>query len=225
MVRKTPTCRFSVKPKHHPSLGYIEQIRRAVTAQMPGVGIYSQAADITSQVLNFGLSAPIDVQIQGRDACGIVSDRLAARCRKCKTIPGAVDVRIPQVFDYPTLMVNIDAKQGDAIRNFGESGAAHSLLDSLASSAVVSPNNWLDWDNGVQYNVGGANPAARGLLDSREVLKTPVMPALPRATPPTLPRPTQLHSPTQFVSNIASFDHTVTPIGVTHDERAARDRS
>src|SRR5580704_3280984 len=57
-----------LRPKHHPSLQYIQQIRRAVTAEMPGVGIYAQAADITSQVLNFGLSAPIDVQIQGRDA-------------------------------------------------------------------------------------------------------------------------------------------------------------
>ena len=92
---------IQLKPKHHPSLQYIQQIRRAVAAEMPGVGIYAQAADITSQVLNFGLSAPIDVQIQGRDAAASyrIAQQLAA---EMKTIPGAVDVRIPQVFDYPT---------------------------------------------------------------------------------------------------------------------------
>jgi hypothetical protein len=59
---------IELSKKHHPSLGYIKKIRQKVNEQMPGVQIYSQAADITSQVLNFGLSPPIDVQFQGRDA-------------------------------------------------------------------------------------------------------------------------------------------------------------
>lgn len=100
-----------------------------------------QAADITSQVLNFGLSAPIDVQIQGRDAAASyrIAQQLATEMR---TIPGAVDVRIPPVFDYPTLMVNIDRDKAMQL-GFSEFGASHSLLDSLASSVAVSPNNWL----------------------------------------------------------------------------------
>src|SRR6516165_153709 len=98
---------IQLKPKHHPSIGYIDQIRKAVAEQLPGVGIYSQAADITSQVLNFGLSAPIDVQLQGRDAYS--SYKLAVELLpKIRTIPGVVDVRIPETFDYPTLRVNID---------------------------------------------------------------------------------------------------------------------
>jgi multidrug efflux pump subunit AcrB len=194
---------IQLKPKHHPSLQYIQQIRRAVAAQMPGVGIYSQAADITSQVLNFGLSAPIDVQIQGRDAAASyrIAQTLAA---EMKTIPGAVDVRIPQVFDYPTLMVNIDRDKAMQL-GFSESGAAHSLLDSLASSAVVSPNNWLDWNNGVQYNVAVQTPQ-HVVSSIPELLKTPVTPDIAVG-----------NTDAQFIANLASVIHIVTPIGITHD--------
>jgi multidrug efflux pump subunit AcrB len=194
---------IQLKPKHHPSLQYIQQIRRAVTAEMPGVGIYAQAADITSQVLNFGLSAPIDVQIQGRDAAASyrIARQLAA---EMKTIPGAVDVRIPQVFDYPTLMVNIDRDKALQL-GFSESGAAHSLLDSLASSVVVSPNNWLDWTNGVQYNVAVQTPQ-HVVSTIPELLKTPVTPDLVDGS-----------TDAQFIANLASVTHIVTPIGITHD--------
>jgi multidrug efflux pump subunit AcrB len=194
---------IQLKRKHHPSMQYIERIRRAVTARMPGVEIYSQAADITSQVLNFGLSAPIDVQIQGRDAAASyrIAQRLAAKMR---VVPGAVDVRIPQIFDYPTLMVNIDRSK--AIRlGMSESGVAHSLLDSLASSAVVSPNNWLDWTNGVQYNVAVQTPQ-HVVSSIPDLLKTPVTPDLATAT----------RSDSQFIANLASVEHLVTPVGLTH---------
>ena len=194
---------IQLKPKHHPSLQYIQQIRRAVASQMPGVGIYAQAADITSQVLNFGLSAPIDVQIQGRDAAASyrIAQKLAA---ETKTIPGAVDVRIPQVFDYPTLMVNVDRSKAMQL-GFSESGAAHSLLDSLASSVVVSPNNWLDWNNGVQYNVAVQTPQ-HAVSSIPELLKTPVTPDLADG-----------NKDPQFIANLASVTHLVTPIGITHD--------
>jgi len=197
---------IQLKPKHHPSLGYIAQIRKAVADQMPGVAIYSQAADITSQVLNFGLSAPIDVQIQGRDAAA--SYRIAQSLQaQIKTIPGAVDVRIPQVFDYPTLMVNIDRSKAIQL-GISESEAAHSLLDSLASSVVVAPNNWLDWTNGVQYNVAVQTP--QHIVSSiPELLKTPITPDLFANT--------SSNTDAQFIANLASVHHLVTPIGITHD--------
>jgi multidrug efflux pump subunit AcrB len=194
---------IQLKRKHHPSLQYIQQIRREVTARMPGVAIYSQAADIISQVLNFGLSAPIDVQIQGRDAGASyrIAQGLAAKMR---TIPGAVDVRIPQIFDYPTLMVNIDRSKAIQL-GMSESTAAHSLLDSLASSAVVSPNNWLDWNNGVQYNVAVQTPQ-HVVSSIPELMKTPITPDLVMG-----------NSDAQFIANLASIKHFVTPIGITHD--------
>ena len=194
---------IQLKPRHHPSLGYVQRIRSTVAQRMPGVAIYAQAADITSQVLNFGLSAPIDVQIQGRDAAASfsIAQKLAAQMR---LIPGAVDVRIPQVFDYPTLMVSIDRNKAIQL-GISESSAAHSLLDSLASSTVVAPNNWLDWNIGVQYNVGVQTPQ-HVVSSIPELLKTPITPDLVTA-----------NANPQFIANLASVKHFVTPVGITHD--------
>jgi multidrug efflux pump subunit AcrB len=192
---------IQLKPRHHPSLKYVDQIREAVAEQMPGVAIYSQAADITSQVLNFGLSAPIDVQIQGRDAAA--SYRIAQSiASEMRTIPGAVDVRIPQQFDYPTLMVEVDRSKAMQL-GLNETGAAQSLLDSLASSVEVAPNNWLDWDNGVNYSVAVQTPQ-HVVSSISEVLKTPVTSGL------------NTNSDVQFIGNLASIKHVVTPFGVTH---------
>jgi multidrug efflux pump subunit AcrB len=198
---------IELSKKHHPSLGYIKKIRQAVNEQMPGVQIYSQAADITSQVLNFGLSAPIDVQFQGRDAYS--SYKLAVELlSKVKTIPGAVDVRIPETFDYPTLQVNIDRAKALQL-GISENLAAENLLNSLASSVVVAPNNWLDWDTGVNYSVAVQTP--QHVVNSiDEVLKTPINPALLSNNSNTTDQQTQ------FVSNIASVKHTATPLGIAH---------
>lgn len=191
---------IQLKPRHHPSLKYIDEIRKEVTQRMPGVTIYSQAADITSQVLNFGLSAPIDVQIQGRDAKA--SYRIAqSLANAMKMIPGAVDVRIPQQFDYPTLMVNVDRSKAMQL-GINETEAAQSLLDSLASSVEVSPNNWLDWTNGVNYNVAVQTPQ-HAVSSIADVLKTPVTSG-------------SSTSDVQFIGNLASVTHTVTSLGITH---------
>src|SRR2546428_7110638 len=85
-----------------------------------------------------------------------------------------------------------------------ESGAAHSLLDSLASSAVVAPNNWLDWTNGVQYNVAVQTPQ-HVVSSITELLKTPVTPDVATG-----------NTDAQFIGNLASVKHIVTPIGITH---------
>jgi multidrug efflux pump subunit AcrB len=191
---------IQLKPRHHPSLLYVDEIRKAVARRMPGVVIYAQAADITSQVLNFGLSAPIDVQIQGRDASASyrIAQSLAGEMR---TIPGAVDVRIPQEFDYPTLMVAVDRSKAMQL-GLSEEGAAQSLLDSLASSVEVEPNNWLDWSNGVNYSVAVQTPQ-HVVSSIADVLKTPVTSG-------------SSSSDVQFIGNLASVKHLVTPLGITH---------
>ena len=203
---------IELSEKHHPSLGYIRKIREAVNEQLPGVQIYSQAADITSQVLNFGLSAPIDVQFQGRDAYS--SYKLAVELLpKVKAIPGAVDVRIPETFDYPTLKVNIDRAKALQL-GISENLAAQNLLNSLASSVVVAPNNWLDWDTGVNYSVAVQTP--QHVVNSfDEVLKTPINPGLVSSNSYSTSANTT-NTQTQFVSNIASIKHTVTPLGIAH---------
>jgi multidrug efflux pump subunit AcrB len=210
---------IELSEKHHPSLGYIRKIRQAVNEQLPGVLIYSQAADITSQVLNFGLSAPIDVQFQGRDAYS--SYKLAVELLpKVKVIPGAVDVRIPETFDYPTLRVNIDRAKALQL-GISENLAAQNLLNSLASSVVVAPNNWLDWDTGVNYSVAVQTP--QHVINSfDEVLKTPVNGLVSSNSDPSSTYSSSsgstgsANAQTQFVSNIASIQHTVTPLGIAH---------
>jgi len=200
---------IELSEKHHPSLGYIKKIRQTVNEQMPGIEIYSQAADITSQVLNFGLSAPIDVQFQGRDAFS--SYKLAVELLpKVKTIPGVVDVRIPETFDYPTLKVNIDRAKALQL-GISEDLAAENLLNSLASSVVVAPNNWLDWDTGVNYSVAVQTPQ-HVVSSFDEVLKTPINPNLVSSNSANSSNNAQ----TQFVSNIASIEHTVMPLGIAH---------
>jgi len=197
---------IELSKKHHPSLRYIKEIRRVVNEQLPGVEIYSQAADITSQVLNFGLSAPIDVQFQGRDAYS--SYKLAVELLpKIRTIPGIVDLRIPETFDYPTLKVNINRSKALQL-GISENLAAQNLLNSLASSVVVAPNNWLDWDTGVNYSVAVQTP--QHVINSiDEVLKTPINPNRVNSNASSVGQ-------TQFVSNIASVQHTVTPLGIAH---------
>ncbi|MGO9605862.1 MAG: efflux RND transporter permease subunit [Candidatus Binataceae bacterium] len=194
---------IQLSAKHHPSLGYIAKIRKAVNERMPGVQIYSQAADITSQVLNFGLSAPIDIQFQSLNAASLY--KLAVQLLpKVKTIPGIVDVRIPEVFDYPTLRLDVDRSKA---LEFGisENQVAQNLLDSLASSVVSTPNNWLDWDTGVNYSVAVQTP--QHVVNSiSEVLKTPLNANNNNGD----------SAQTQFVSNVTSYKHTVTPLGVAH---------
>src|ERR1700731_483641 len=203
---------IELSKKHHPSLGYIKKIRQTVNERMPGMQIYSQAADITSQVLNFGLSAPIDVQFQGRDAYS--SYKLAVELLpKVKAIPGAVDVRIPETFEYHTLKVNIDRSRALQL-GISENLAAQILLNSLASSVVVAPNNWLDWDTGVNYTVAVQTP--QHVVNSfDEVLKTPINPGFVGSNSNSTSVGTT-NAQTQFVSNIASVKHTVTPLGIAH---------
>ncbi|HTR61945.1 MAG TPA: efflux RND transporter permease subunit [Candidatus Binataceae bacterium] len=197
---------IELSPKHAPSVDYIREIRRRVNKEMPGVQIYSQAADITSQVLNFGLSAPIDVQFQGTDA--LTSYKLANQLLpSMKLIPGVVDVRIPEAFDYPTLHLKVDRAKATQL-GISENQAAENLLDSLASSVVSTPNNWLDWATGVNYSVAVQTPQhAVNSID--EVLKTPINPDYATSNTSSSPQ-------TQFVANIASVLHTVSPLGIAH---------
>ncbi|HKN01341.1 MAG TPA: efflux RND transporter permease subunit [Candidatus Binataceae bacterium] len=194
---------IQLSEKHHPSLGYIDKIRKAVNERMPGVQIYSQAADITSQVLNFGLSAPIDIQFQSLNAAS--SYKLAVQLLpKVQAIPGIVDVRIPEVFDYPTLRLDVDRSKALEM-GLSENQVVQNLLDSLASSVVSTPNNWLDWETGVNYSVAVQTP--QHVVNSiAEVLKTPLNANTNNGD----------SAQTQFVSNVTSYKHTVTPIGVAH---------
>ncbi len=130
---------------------YQDQIRTALERQFPNVTAYFQAADITSQVLNFGLPAAIDVQISGNhlNTSYDIALKLADRMR---VIPGVKDLRIAQPQDYPSYQVNVDRAKA---LQFGitQLEVASSLLASLSGASLLQPNFWLDPVSGVNYNV------------------------------------------------------------------------
>src|SRR5207248_4633279 len=142
---------IALKPKHAPTDRYMDRIRRELPDEFPGSTLYFQPADIVSQVLNFGLSAPIDVQIDGpnvEQSYGIAR-QLADKVRR---IPGATDVRIPQVLSYPALRVEVDRARAAQI-GITERDVANNLLVTLSSSALVAPSFWINPRNNVNYPV------------------------------------------------------------------------
>jgi multidrug efflux pump subunit AcrB len=194
---------IALKPGHHPTAGYEKQIRAAVEREFPGVLVYFQAADIVSQVLNFGLSAPIDAQISGQKL-----EQNYATARRLedlmRAIPGLTDVRIPQVLDYPTLRVNVDRAKALEL-GVDQRTVAADLLTSLATNAILSPNYWLDPRNGVNYSVLEQVP--QHMVDSVQALgSTP----LTSAAIDGVPRPPQL------LSNVATVTEEVEPAVVNH---------
>jgi len=147
---------IALKPRHRPTEEYMDRIRRDLPDEFPGSNLYFQPADIVSQVLNFGLSAPIDVQIEGPDveqSFGVARE-LANRIRR---IPGAADVRIPQVLAHPALALDVDRARAAQI-GVTQRDVANNLLVSLSSSSLVAPSLWINPKNNVNYFVGVQTP-------------------------------------------------------------------
>jgi multidrug efflux pump subunit AcrB len=163
-----------LKKKHAPSQEYMARIRRELGAKFPDVQTYFMPADVVTQVLNFGVSSMIDVQIEGKDPDAIygIARTLAGQIRK---VPGTEDVRINQVFDHPALRLEIDRQQA-ARRNIGFRDVASSVLTSLSSSQLSSPNFWVNPQNGVNYIVAAQTPIVQ-MASVDDLLGTAVTPA------------------------------------------------
>ena len=130
---------------------YVSALRRRLTSEYPDVTFFFQSADIVGQILNFGLPAPIDVQVVGRDKVANyrIAQKLAARMQG---IPGAVDVHVHQVATAPELFVNVDRVRAGQL-GLTEREVASNLLISLSGSGQTAPNHWLNPANGVSYSV------------------------------------------------------------------------
>jgi multidrug efflux pump subunit AcrB len=177
---------ISLKHDHHPTIGYMRAIRADLPARFPGSVIYFQTADIVSQVLNFGLPAPIDVQIQ--DVNFDRSYGLAQRLlQRMKTIPGVADAHLVQVLNYPALQIDVDRLRAAKLR-VSQRDVANNMLTSLSSSVLVSPNFFLNPQNNVNYSVAVQTPIAR-INSVDDLLGTPVSTPLPLAAvdPAALP--------------------------------------
>ncbi len=142
--------------EHHPTAKYVHDLRIALAKNFPGVTFYFLPADIVSQILNFGLPAPIDVQIVGRNinANRDFADHLLNRL---KFVPGVADLRIQQVFDQPKLHFDVDRTKAEQA-GFTQRDVANNLLISLSGSFQTSPTFWLDPKTGVSYNIATQSP-------------------------------------------------------------------
>ena len=146
----------SLKPDHRPTAGYVAAIRTDLARKFPGVTFYSLPADMITQILNFGMPAPIDVQIDGADieANHAVADRILAQVRN---VPGIVDARIQQQFDYPDLTVDVDRTKAQQ-NGLTERDVADSVLDTLSGSFQTAPMFFLNGKNGVSYDLAAQAP-------------------------------------------------------------------
>ncbi|MEP6763103.1 MAG: efflux RND transporter permease subunit, partial [Gemmatimonadaceae bacterium] len=151
---------------------YRQEIRKRLRHDYPDVKVFFMAADIVSQILNFGLPAPINVQVLGSNKIKNyeLAQKIEARIRK---IPGAVDVHVNQVMNAPQLFVTVDRDRASAL-GLTERDVASNLLVSLSSSQQTSPNFWLNPANGVQYAVNVQTP--QGSMGSlTQIVQTPIV--------------------------------------------------
>jgi multidrug efflux pump subunit AcrB len=190
---------LALKKDHSPTPEYVRRLRAKLTKEYPDQAFFFLAPDISTQVLNFGLPAPIDIQLVGAfgsdDQTYAVAQQIAERV---KHIPGAVDVHLAQVPKQPELRVDVDRTMAGQV-GLTERDVASDLLVSLASSAIVSPSFWLD-KRGVQYLVAVQTP-------QRDINSLEAMNTTPISTG---------GGPPQMLSNVASISRTEGPVNITH---------
>jgi multidrug efflux pump subunit AcrB len=159
------------REKHGPVRDYEVLLRKRLNQRFPDMVFFFEPANITNQILNFGLPAPIDLQVVGRDIEN--NYKIARKLRdRIARIPGAADVHIHQVFRQPQLNLNVDRVKAGQL-GLTEHDVSSSMLISLSGTNQVAPNFWMNPANGVTYNVGVQTSQYR--VDSLdELLRTPI---------------------------------------------------
>jgi multidrug efflux pump subunit AcrB len=158
----------SLLPEHRPTAGYVDRLRARLNREFPGITFYFLPADIVSQSINFGLPAPFDIQLVGRNQAKNreIAARLADQIRQ---VPGAVDVRVQQPADLPKLSLAVDRTKASEMGLF-ERDVANSVLLGLSGSGQISPVYWIDPSIGIQYLVNIRVPERK--MDSLAALNS-----------------------------------------------------
>ena len=146
----------TLKEDHHPTANYIRNLRKDLSQEFPDAVFSILPADIVTQILNFGLPAPMDIQVEGNDveASHKIASRMLAEMRQ---VPGLADLRIQQPFDYPTFNVDVDRTKAEQA-GLTEANVSSSVLNSLSGSFQITPMFFLNWNNGVNYNLVAQTP-------------------------------------------------------------------
>src|SRR5882762_2951990 len=194
---------------HRPTAGHARTLRATLASLYPSTTFAFLPADIVSQILNFGLPAPLDVQVSGFD---VAANRAYANAllERMHHIPGVVDLRIQQAFDYPTLNVEVDRSKA-ALLGLSETDVASDLLVSLSGSSQTTLSFWIDPKSGTQYSIAAQTPQFR-LASLLDLAATPVTGT---TSPATSVASGAGHS-AQLLANLASFHRGVAPAVVSH---------
>jgi multidrug efflux pump subunit AcrB len=185
---------------HEPTAKYIDELRRKLPEEFPGVQFFFQPADIVTQILNFGTPAPIDVQIMGPNQLGnyAAGQKLANEIRH---IPGAADVHVQQAFDSPTIYMDIDRTRAQYV-GMQARDVAQNVLVSLSSSFQTQPSFFLDPKNGVSYNVAVQTPQYR-IQSLQDLQNTPIAASVPNVQP-------------QILGNLVTSSPVARPASISH---------
>ncbi|HWP46878.1 MAG TPA: efflux RND transporter permease subunit [Candidatus Limnocylindrales bacterium] len=184
--------------RHGPTHEYIKQLRQRLRKEFPHLTFFFQPSDIVTQILNFGLPAPIDIQVVGRSPKNYeIAKQIEARVAN---IPGVVDVHLHQIVDAPELRINVDRTRAAQV-GLTQRDVANNLLISLSSSSLISPNFWLSPQSGVTYTVAVQIPPYK--MDSMDALQ-----GTPIAT-------TGQNSP-QLLSNLATVERRRSVAVINH---------
>ncbi|MDR3764091.1 MAG: efflux RND transporter permease subunit [Acidobacteriota bacterium] len=188
---------ISLNENHKPTADHIRKLRQELPRKFPGVEFYFQPADIVTQILNFGLPSPVDVQVIGNDIQSnyAIAQQIANRMRH---VNGAADVHVQQQLGSPTLHMDLDRTRLNQV-GLSANSVAQSLLVSLSGSFQTTPNFWMNPKNGVTYQVAVQSPQYRiGSLD--DLMGIPVV--SPQGS--------------QVMGNLAQASATVRPLVINH---------
>ena len=229
---------ISLKQNHSSTRDYEVQLRKRLRERFPDTTFFFEPANITTQILNFGIPAPIDLQVVGRDASANykIARKLADRISH---IPGAADVHVHQVIDQPEISLNVDRVKASQM-GLTQRDVTSSMLISLSGSSQVAPNFWMNWDNGVNYSIGVQTPQYR--IDGLDaLLRTPVsvatnvvntttpdsqagaaaagnafVSASPSGSSQAYGNPGAMAGSTQLLSNLVTVQRGTAPVIVNH---------
>ena len=191
----------SLNPTHGPTAEYLKMLREQLPRRFPDLEFFTQPADIVSQILNFGLPSPIDIQVTGPLAESDKNFRVAQQiATELKGVPGAADVHVQQILDAPRIMIDSDRTLAQQV-GLTQRDVANSLLISLTGSGATTTNFWLNPQNGVSYQVVVQTPQTR-VASLDELHRTPI--AIAGQSSP------------QLLTNLAAFNRTTTPLSLNH---------
>jgi len=194
---------ISLKEDHSPTQAWVQRLRKKLIDEFPGTTFYFLPADMVTQILNFGLPAPVDIQVLGANSEGNrrFADQILTKFRQ---VPGIVDLRIQQPFDQPLLHITADRTKGIEA-GFTQKDIASNLLVSLSGSFQTTPTFFLDPKNGVNYSIVTQSPQYR--IDSLQDLQN---------VPITVPATGASPSRQEILGDVSSISRDTTPAVINH---------